>query len=333
MSQELDSFLIGDGSAKLMTGYVEANSFAHQIAVPDTHAAINLVNDVDDYADHQLEVLVIDRQEVDYAFHAYKKEVYDVFNYVELKSSWMPGVPIKVEDLVMDDADKYLIDYLINTVSDLYVWKQLAKLQACLSMGIQQVRWVSDHDCPVCRALTGKPFSTEGLLRMLCNGQHVTHTACPCDLLPVIHRESYEGVLEGHLDEPFVTWGVRDLINVPRELLADTELQTLVEDMHWLEVDFVSMPVWCAENDVEDAQGLVVHAEDETLYVHNSYVGGSTPVDYLRNFLTMSPVLNKLGAELLRESPSYWLDGQRVVKHNGQYYDQSTGDLVSIMTS
>jgi len=130
------------------------------------------------------------------------------------------------------------------------------------------------------------------------------------------------------LDTEFITWGTRDLLRVPRELLADTGLQTLVASMQWLELEFVNMPVWCAQNSVEDSQGLVVYAEDETLYVHNSYTGASTPVDYLRAFLAQDIVPDKISASVLSSAPAYWMGGQQVVKHEGYYYDILSGKRI-----
>lgn len=320
------SFLIGDGSARLMHSYNETESFAQQLIAEDNvTASLEVYDDIRDCIDHKLKVSVTTRQEIDWIFYKYKKEVYDIFGYTELKSAWMQGVPMKVEDLVVDDADKYLIDYLVNTETDLYTWKQLAKLQACANMGISYVRFITEHDCPICKATNGKIISVENLTRLLCRSGHVTHAICPCDIVPVLYREKHEGVLAGHSDEEIITWGVHDALHVPKELLVNTELHDLVADMPWLEVDFVNMSEWCIQNIIGSPKGLVVHAEDETLYVHNSYVGMLTPVDYLRSFLANDVVCDKLDKDAIRSAPSFWLDGKLVVKVNDHYYNENTG--------
>jgi len=323
-----DTFLIGDGSARLMRDYTDDKSQASQLMADDASPKLVVRDDLEDYVDPALEVRVDTRAEIDYAFYSYKREAYDIYRYTELKSSWMRGQPIKIEDLVVDDADKYLIDYLVSSVTDLYTWKQLAKLQAFANMGVSYARFVTDCECPVCKAADGKIMATENLLRVLCQGGSVTHRLCVCDLQPVVYRERHEGPLVGRLDEPLVTWGLHDALHVPRELLTDCELPTLVADMPHSEVDFVCMPAWAAENGVEDAQGLVAYLEDETLYVHNSYVGESTPVDYLRGFLQMDTVREELDGDTLRAAPSCWLDGQHVVKYQGHYYTADKGKRI-----
>lgn len=328
-AENLDSFLIGDGSAKLMDSYNEVDAYANQIIAEDESGTqLVIYDDIEDHVDPALEVRVETREEVDWAFHEYKKEVYDVFGYVELKSSWMRGVPIKIEDLVFDDADKYLIDYLIDSVTDLYTWKQLAKLQACANMGIAHVRFVTNHDCPLCKSATGKIMSVENLLRLLCRGGYVTHRLCHCDLVPVVYRETYSGPLTGHLEESLVTWGGHEVRNAPRELLADPEIRALVGNTPHSKIEFVNMPAWCAEKEIDDFHGLVVHVTDETLFVHNSYVGFSTPVDYLRGFLQEDAATEQLDTDTLKGAPAYWLDGEHVVKHNGHYYSADEGKRI-----
>jgi len=321
--QAFDAFLVGDGSARLMEGYVEDVQLSRQALVMDAvDSLVDIKEDVETYGDSSQTATVSNREDIDAAFYLYKKETYDIFGYVELKSSWMRGVPVKLEDLVLEDADKYLIDYLASTVTDLYVWKQLARLQACLNMGISHVRFQSSHDCAICKSLKGKIISVENLLRVLCRGGNLSHAFCPCDVIPVVYREKYDGALKGALDKDVVIWGDKDLLHVPLELLfEETGLAGCIDGgFPWIEVDFVNMPLWCEENKIKDSQGLVVYAEDETLYVHNSYVGNSTPVDYLTTFLNSPLVPDTLTEEDKLSAVSYWMDGREVLKHGGHYY-------------
>ena len=319
----MDTFLVGDGSARLMRGYVEEETFSRQLVLPD--AGDSLFDVKDDLKDYDIDIVEIsERSDIEWAFHEYKKEVYDIFKWVELKSSRLQGVPIKLEDLVMEDADKYLIDYLVDSVHDLSIWKCLAKLQACVSLNIEHVRVVSGHDCPMCKALSGEIRVVEDLLRLLCRGSHPLHIGAPVDLIPVVYREKYQGPLIGNLDELLVFMGHRDLINVPREIMCYTELNDLGERMSSFEVEFVNLPLWCERNKIKDSQGLVVYVEDETMYVHNSYVGNSTPVDYIKSYLEVNMSLDKLDNDTKHKADAYWMNGREVLKYNGAYYDATS---------
>lgn len=316
-----DSFLVGDGSAKLLTSYIEEESRGHQIFIPEEKAFV-LVQDDLPKVDESSIIQLTTRDEVDWVFYTCKKTLYDLFGFLEIKSrGWMGAV--KFEDLVMDDADKYLIDYLFGTIKDIEIWKQLATLSACQNMGISHVKFFSDHACPLCRASTGSILSVESLLRSLCTGGQVTHSGCGAELFPVLYREKYEGPLT-ELDIELITLGDRDILHAPVEFYRTGKLDELSE-IHWPEVDFVNMPQWCKDNRV-DASGVVVYEEDETLYVHNSYVGDMGPLDFISYYVGLSPVKEKLGEVELSVAETYWLNGKSVVKHGRNFYDAKTGE-------
>jgi hypothetical protein len=324
--ENYDAFLVGDGSAKLLDSYIEVDSCSRQITNPfnaadEDESFIEIKSDIESLVDDTLSVKLEGREEINFAFYSYKKEAYNLFGYVELKSSQMAGIPIKIEDLVMDDADKYLIDYLSSFVDDLYTWKQLAKLHACSNMGISHVRFVPDHDCPLCKALSGSIVLVDEMIKLLCRGGHFSHPYCPCDLAPVVYRESYSGSLVGQLDKDLITLGDRDFLHVPKELLVSTELEDIAAKLLCPEVDFVNMPQWCRDNKIESS-GLVAYLEDETLYVHNSYIGNATPLDYLNSFIDSESLPSKLMDR--NKADAYWMDGREVLKYKGSYYDHKT---------
>lgn len=314
----MDAFFIGDGSARLLEGYVEEETYSRQICIPEEFVEVE-----DDISSQSHDVTELTtRDEVDFVFYTYKKQVYDLFDFLELKSAQLRGIPVKLEDLVLDDADKYLIDYLMATVKDLSTWKSLAQLHACMNMQVPYVQFLSDHNCPLCRASTGTIFRVESLIRSLCTGGQITHSGCVCELFPVLYRESYEGPLDNQMDIEVLTLADRDFLHVPKELYKSGRLDKFV-DVRWPEVDFVNMPKWCSDNKIKDSQGVVVYVEEETMYVHNSYVANRGPVDFLASYLASVPALEQL--DDLTGKDTYLLNGQLVVKHGDHFYDAQTG--------
>lgn len=323
MTNEFDSFFVGDGSASLMEDYREQALQTSQIV--DEGDVGDLLDVCDDIADYAMdEIQLTSREDIDWAFHAYKKEVYDLFDWVSVKSHQMAGVPIKLEDLVLDDADKYLIDYLAKDVSNLYTWKCLAKVQACINLGVRYVRVFHAHDCPLCNSLSGTIYPSESLLKSICQGTTLSHPGAPIDVIPAIYRESYQGPLAGRLDLALVNQGHKDVLNVPRELMCYESFESVIASVKFLDVDFVNMPAWCKDNSVAESQGTVVYAEDETLYVHNSYVGNYGPLDYINEFIASNAVPDRLTDAERIAAVVYWLDGREVLKYEGNYYTSDT---------
>lgn len=314
----MDAFLIGDGSARLLEGYVEDDSYSKQISLEED--SIPIEDDISNKV-HDITELTT-RDEIDFVFYQYKKQAYDLFDFVKQKSTMLRGIPVKVEDLVLDDADKYLIDYLIGTVKDLYIWRQLAQLHAYSNMCISQVQFFSKHDCQLCKANLGSIFMSDLLLRSLCTGGNISHPGCDCELFPVVYRESYEGPLANLLEIELLTLADRDFLHVPVELYRSNRLDRFV-DIPIPEVDFVNMPKWCSDNKIKDSSGLVVYSEEETLYVHNSYVGDKGPIEFLDMYFGSDIVPSRLTDFAGKDQ--YLLDGKLVVKHGGYYYDAETG--------
>ncbi len=320
---DVDNFFVGDGSAKLMNDcYIEEEAHARQIA----HFSKDSVVAKDDLSNYVPdEVSPVSFEDVEWAFHEFKKEAYAYFGYEKIKSRNFGDVPIKVEDLVLDEADKYLMHYLRNRVTDLYVWKNLAYLQAFVEMRVPFVRFEPEHSCVLCDTHRGSILGTQSVLRSLCSGGSISHAHCDSVLFPVIHREKYVGPLEGHLDVEVVLQGEIDLLNVPREYHSQKLFDLFTEDFPCLDVDFVNMATWCKGNDYPVGKGVVAAIQGETLYVHNSYVMAQGPLDFIAGFLEGHLLPDKVDVSVLEGADQYIIGGNLAVRYNGQYYSPKTG--------
>jgi hypothetical protein len=311
---EFDSFFVGDGSAKLMDGYLEEMPSLHQqISIPDEPSIVS----VDDRDRFQAPVVDVDDNLV-WAYTQYKKKAYDIFDFVKIKSDFLFDRPIKLTDLVLEESDRHLIDYLQDKVTDFYAWKAIAELQAYASMSVPAVRFVARHECALCKANNDRIFRVDALLKLLCRGGTISHSYCNCDLFPVVYRETYSGPLSGYLNVDMFIHPISmvEVFDCPVEYYGP-EMDSLLEDLPGIEVVFKDMS--------SEKDNMVVRLEDETLYVHNSYVHNFGPMEFLKQYVQAAPTESSVDPTVLDLNDLYILNGQEAALYKGHYYNIKTG--------
>jgi len=296
--------------AALKRGEVEAD-------VIETH------DDLDFFVSERLDIL--DDAQYETLWLAMKLRAFEVYHFLDIKSAALGDIPIKERDLVLDENDHYLLDYLRQSVTDYHAVAAIATLTAYENMGIYFARFRQHDGCPVCRALDGSIFETRMLIGLLGSGGHVSHTYCDCQLEPVIWREMYDGPLNGYLcKEEVVHRGTR-IVNMPVEL--ETEILALSEALDLDCIEFVDMKDHLRENmEVKDLAGVVAIQEGSTLFVHHSYVGSFGPSDFLREFAKIDRLPDRISVSSLESAEIYLLAGRRVAKFEGRYWDPVTGE-------
>jgi len=324
----VDTFLVGDGSQKLLekgSPDVSEVDYTDQLAVSDSFDPIDRVDDISLMSGVLEKIEVSSFEDLVWVYQKYKAEAYKYFDFVLVKSLQYSGVPLREEDLVITERDKSLINYLKDRVSDLYIWKNIAYLQAFLEMRITYVVFKPLHACPLCAASKDVWYRVDTLLGRLCEGSALVHDTCDSELFPVVQRELYEGPLLGYLDTEVVALGPVDLVNVPRELLRCTDFRNLLLDFPCLEIEFVDFVEWAAKGVKDLVEGAVACVEGETLYIHNSYVGHLGPVDYIKAFLSDREELpERLSTSQALDAVRYILGGREVLQFGSAYYHAKT---------
>jgi len=280
-------------------------------------------NDLDVFVPEKVDLL--DEEQYEKLFMAMKSRAFRVFNFLDIKSAALGDIPIKEKDLVLDEDDYYIMDYLRGAVSDYYAVASIATLLAYENMGIYTVRFRQQDGCPICKALDGIFFETRSLISLLGTGDHVSHRYCDCQLVPVIFREMYSGPLEGYLNLEETRHGPVTILNAPLEL--EVELRQLSEQLDVDCIEFVDMKDHLRENlEVTDIEGVVAILEDGVLSVHNSYVGSHGPLDFLREFAEADSLPDRISPASLEDAEIYLMGGRRVAKKDGKYWDPETGE-------
>lgn len=318
---EFDGYLVGEGSLSQLEASISPESYSEQLLGKRAEGdpGFSTVDDINDYAGDPIDL--DSREEVDWVYVEGKREAYDRFDYLSIQSRGIQGVPVKVADLILGDTDRYLIDYLHETITDLYVWQNIAVLRAYEDMGVQSVMFLAEHDCPLCESYHRRLFPVDQVLQLLCAGGCLPHAYCSCKLFPVITREVYAGPLDGHLDIPLVSMGDVDMVDLP------------VEYAEYMKDNAASFPVlemvFCNTASVApEMAGVVAYMEEGSLYVHNSYINGRGPFDYIEEFFNAAPAVQKISADDMSGLDVFVLDGHEVVSYDGGFYDRSTGERV-----
>ena len=345
MEQNVDTFFVGDGSYQLV-GLKEKDPFSEQLV--GIHSAVDLKalsedvrlkssrfkkllikseNDLQRFSPEDT-IPVDDYEEV---FQICKRQVYDIFSFLLVKSRMMGSTPVREEDLVLTDDDRHLINHLENIgITEYSTVDKIARMSALSEMGIGAVVFKEVDGCQVCKSLDGSIFAVDKIFTELISNAGFPHPGGDFDIIPVIQRESYQGFLEDFLDRDFEFHGVK-FVDAPSEYVEQLESlsESLVEKMGpaLKSVVFVNLPLYCEKNKVEDAEGAVVIETDSAIVVHNSYVGCNTPMDFLYKYFDGEVSQDSVNPEDL-SGDTYYVKGRECICQDGSFWDKATGERI-----
>lgn len=331
-----DDFFIGGSTGDELPGY-NTECFSDQLTgivtvqdlknPPSTEALVEAVDDFDQFVVDQVNLLHEDRYGE--LFFAVKRDAFRLFGFSAIRSGAAGDVPLQEVDLVLDENDYYILEYLKTTTSDYFKVAQVALLVAYDNMGVDTVRFCQQDGCPLCVAHEGLFYRVNSLMDRLCSGGNVPHPYCESTWAPVIDRSSYYGPLLGHLNVERLEHGGVELLNVPAEYVE--EIKLIAEKLDFERIRFVNM-VDYSLNDSSyqgDLDGVVVLVEEDTLVVHNGYVGINGPVEFLREFSRPVVNLSKISLDDVRDPTVYYVGGRSAVRHEGKFWDASTGERLA----
>lgn len=330
-----DDFFVGGSSDSEHPGY-KTESFAKQLTnvrtvkdllEPSEELAIPTKNDRDEFVTDRVELLSF--EQYGSLFFAVKRSVFDLFDFISIKSGLMGDVPMQELDLVMNEDDYYTIDYLKDITTDYYKVAQVAVLSAYDNMGVGLVRFCQHDNCALCRAHDGLFYETRALLGLLGGGGDVTHPYCECTWAPVIQREMYVGPLTGHLDHERVEVEGTELLNVPMEFLR--EIKKVAEALPFKVIRFVDMVDYLLNEStlVENSGGVVAFLEGDDLLVHNSYVGVHGPLQFLQEVARAKILPATINLEGTEDAEVYYVGGRAAIKQDGKFWDAETGERLA----
>lgn len=332
-----DDFLVGGAMAPTATqnraffnrqisGVGSVQELVKLGMTPETEVEIDNEDDLHLFA--QTEVELVTEEQYEQLYLTAKRRAFKIFNFLHIKSALKGNVPLSEKDLLLDEEDHYLLEYLRRSTREYYRVQQIATLMAYREMGVEVVKFVKRDTCPVCEAHDGLFYNVSYLLDLLGSGSHLTHPSCDIEWSPVIHRESYQGPLSGEftldLEEVMDAEG-RMLRNVPVEL--HDELLAAVAGLPHRIVDFVNMAEY-GLNEIdskEDLSGAVVYARGDRVFIHNSYVGMKGPVQFIEGFLSVQEIPLKANLEGER-GETFFVGGRAAFRRDGVFWDSETGD-------
>lgn len=330
-----DSFLIGDGSAKLMELYQKANNFSEQLvgvykpkdlkSYLAKEPIIVSGNDLSEFEPKDV-VLVEDYEEV---FLICKKEVYDIFNFLSIKSEKMGDTPVRMEDLILTRDDKDFISYLESYgPHDYATVDKIARLSALREMGITEVMFLNVDNCPICMSHDHCIFNRDVIFLSLLR-EGFTHKYADFDVLPIIRREFYSGILAKVLDIPEIKVNNVVFKNVPAEYKDHLNIicKNISKDFG-KEILFTDILRYCVMNNVMENPGMVVFEDDDKIVVHNSYVGCLGPMEFLYNYFNVEEEETEKTDLANLEGDSYYIKGVECSEYDGSYWNKQTGEKV-----
>jgi hypothetical protein len=291
---------------------------------PAVEPEIQTRNDLAQFAQTAVELLT--EEQYTQLFFAAKKAAFKTFNFLSIKSSFKGDVPLSESDLILEEEDYYVLEYLRGSTKDYFRVQQIATLMAYREMGIELVRFQKRDTCPLCKAYDGLFYGVTHLLDLLGSGSDLVHPSCDVDWFPVIGREGYTGPLKGALDlEEAMDEDCRTLRNVPVELSSD--ILAAVVGLPFKIVDFVNMAEYGLNDidDLEDISGVVVYCKGDRMIVHNSYVGMRGPVQFIQEFKTAQVALDKIEVGNADEE-AFFVRGRAAVRREGSFWDAATGE-------
>jgi len=327
-----DDFLTGGAMAPLAVQ--DRGMFNRQISgvktaqdlvdPPEVEPEIQTRNDLAQFAQTAVELLT--EEQYTQLFFAAKKAAFKTFNFLSIKSSFKGDVPLSESDLILEEEDYYVLEFLRGSTKDYFRVQQIATLMAYREMGIELVRFQKRDSCPLCKAHDGLFYGVSHLLDLLGSGSDLVHPSCDVEWFPIIGREGYVGPLKGSLDlEEVMDPDCRMLRKVPVEM--HEEILKAVSELPFKIVDFVNMAEYGLNDidDLEDTSGVVVYCKGDRLIVHNSYVGMRGPAQFIQGFQTAQVALDKIEVGDANEE-AFFVRGRAAVRREGSFWDAATGE-------
>ena len=265
-----------------------------------------------------------------------KKHIFNTFKYIEKKSEMMGNIPIKEKDLLLEDYDKHVINYLMNSdITDKFTVETIAKLIACVDLKITEFKFISLHDCSLCQAHDGLVMSIDFALNALCSGSYIIHPKCYCDIIPVIRRGNYIGPIKDNLNIDFrmnninISSCPREYKNKVEEIINNNAFDKAYNDIE--EILFSNMLTYYMNNiegqlDNPDDMFAYYDEDKKTLVISNTYLANFGPADHFQNFIevnkqTMSIDVNNIPAD----AEKFYISGKEVIFFDDKYWDPETG--------
>ena len=328
--KDFDSFFIGDGSQSLMTKDSRKNNnfqLTGIASVSDLMRKRDITEKFEDSLKDDLKEFIpelsIDSSVEEY-FCKVKKEIFDVFNFMELKSKRLGGRPFREIDLIVSRDDRYLLSYLQSTgVSDFGVFNSIAKLKALSDLGFAEARFVQTDCCPLCEAYDGTIYNIENTLSIVSAGNPLIHENCICDFIPVIRkRKEFTGIFKIDIDSVYV--GETLVENLPIEY--KDELYNLIPMLGYDKIVFAGYKEH-AVSFTKDSDGGLIVEDGKTLHVCSDYLRNYSLLDYLKFWLISSEAgvdVSEAVDAKVSTGDVYYLNGHKVVEIDGLYYDIET---------
>lgn len=328
MSEDFDSFFVGDGSAALLKKssekLIKKNVFDKKTILSLANGPV-LENDLDKFISDKIIIKPDKYYEI---FLNSKKKAFKIFDFLSIKSTLMKGVALSAKDLIMDDSDINILEFAMSNVNDYFALCSIARTKAFLDMGIHQVMFKSSGLCPVCNAYNGCIFDTNYILNVLLDGDTISHAHCSCDYFPVIFREVYSGPLLGNLDVKEINISGKVIVDFPLEFKNKNFINLLV-NLSYNKIKFTNI-FYGDITGIEADEVVVYDEEDDVLYVHNGYVYGYGPDVFVREFGKAKELDSFLDADINKNDlETYYLDGKEVIRYDNHYWDAETRALIT----
>lgn len=324
--KDFDSFLIGDGSASMMsklgqprrernfqlTGINSIDDLGKKHEDTCDH---ELIDDLDEYSIE----LDIDTDIKDYYFKV-KKDVFNVYDFIKIRSKKMAGRPRKEIDLVISNNEHYLLKYLGGRGDlDYGIIDSLAQVKALLDMGFLEAKFNQVDCCPICEAYDGNVYNLTQLAELFGSGKFLTHSGCLGKFIPVIRdREKVLNDLIIDLESVFVDKvKVNNLPIEYRDELYSIIPFTGVSVIHFMDI----------VNHFDDYENEFVRLVDDELYIHNGYYGSFSPADFLVGWVECNDIEVGVDSQIdacVKAGDIYYLDGRQVVEIEGIHFDVET---------
>jgi hypothetical protein len=304
-----DNFFVGDEAESLMNrGSRRVHNF-QGMAYEDVK--VEMIDDLDEFAPKQLEICT--NEEALLIFREVKGSIFSVFGFVELKSKDLSH-PVREEDLIVTEDDHHLIAYLVTLDVDIQTIRSIASFSAFKEMGVLFARFTNECECPICKAFNGKIFNISEVLETLCSGGQLTHRGCNCKWVPIFDRNQ-EYIFKIDIE----AWEKFHWYDVPVEIADEVRCISIEGPLHFTDI---SQLLEREGADTSLGFPVVFRAEDNSLYVHNGYIDGLGPPDFLREFVSENSVDDLTDREI------FLYKGKRVYSKNGLYYDVETGEVL-----
>jgi len=308
---DFDPFLVGEGNAETYRNLSNKNTNSFQLTgVSDFKDLFKQESEYslcmrDDFPVKKL--IPVGRSDASQLFLENKKRCYDLFKYIEYKSSLTEG-PVRLSDLVLTSADNYLIKYLSEESFSESAICNLAQLSAYRDMRITNLRIDSVCECPMCSCMNGVPVQLEKVWELILSRSD--KFSCSYSFAPLIYdRSSLLVKTCTDLERNGVKYS-----GIPVELISEIlEVEVPVSDIRF---------VGFAELDIDE---YVLISSELYVLVHNLYVGNKSPADYLREWVegdSDKTLTCDSSDEIL------YYKGKQVTLNNGYYFDIESGEMV-----